>query len=677
MAALLFQIQSVISKRFRPLLLATGASLLLFFSIASSTSAFFPPKDPGFQPDPEARQVFTETYQQLKQGQLLDLSEVLNQLQHYPLAPYLEYQLFRNQIAYRLVDKDQLTAFLKRHPDTAFESRLKQEWLDYLASQESWESFYALTGSEPLQTSRLECHRLQAEAELHGRSLSWLEAAADFWRQHQPLPSACDPFSQSLKDLGFLNSEDYWQVALQLMRDEETSSAWELRQHLEDEQRQFLDYWRRGRLNPANRLQSVLNGHTASLKLFPELQQEVLNDLLVQHARTHPSQTRQFSQQLADQELITSSTYYNVLETLALRAAWRSAENTLSYFAEVPSEQRSAEGKEWYARTHLRLGNWSRLDSAIHALPEEIQQANEWRYWLAQALIKTDQQSAARELLQSLAKKRNYYGFLAAQELGKPPRMNASPAPLMAKDMAALTDQPGILRAGELFFTGFHEDARREWHYNLSGASSATWQQAAWLAQQWGWYDRSINAIHNAGHQDALELRFPLAHIDALQPLAEEAGLDLALVLALIRKESLFNPEARSSVGALGLMQVMPATGNQVSRQLQLTMHPERDLLNPQYNLPVGVHYLSQLMQRYQNDIILAAAAYNAGPSRANAWQTRLGKNTDPQWVEQITFAETRDYVKSVLAFREVYAWRLEQESRLQLASDTPNQPEG
>ena len=149
-------------------------------------------------------------------------------------------------------------------------------------------------------------------------------------------------------------------------------------------------------------------------------------------------------------------------------------------------------------------------------------------------------------------------------------------------------------------------------------------------------------------------------------------------MLALIRKESLFNPQARSRVGALGLMQVMPATGKQVSRTLQLKMHPETDLLKPEYNLPIGINYLASLMQRYDNNPVLAAAAYNAGPTRTNLWQANLGKEIDPLWVERITYGETRDYVKSLLAFREVYAWRLAQQETLRQAQvNLSNPPKG
>ncbi|WP_114416245.1 lytic transglycosylase domain-containing protein [Marinospirillum perlucidum] len=652
--------------------------LLLFFSCISTSSAFFGQPLSSEMSLAEKRQLFSDTYEQLKRGQLPELSDTLVRLNNYPLTPYLEYQLFRNQVAYGQVDEQALTAFLKHHPDTAFQNQLETEWLEYLGSQEAWEAFYQYAGQQPQTQARLECYRLRAQADQQGQSLSWLEAAAEFWRQHQPLPAACAPLVEQLQLLGFLTEEDYWQAALTLMRAKNSRQAWSLRHQLADHQRNFLDFWRRGRLNPDYRL-TALAEERIQLPPAPDyLREELLNDLLLRLASRQPRKAENLAQRLYQQEMLSQELVYAIQEERAVRSAWDLDANTLELFQRLPVEHRSSRGREWYARTLVRLGNWAPLVAAIEALPPALQEDNEWRYWLGRALLENGHNLRARNLLGQLAQVRSYYGFLAAKELGQPPQMNARPLPLIAASMQELTDRPGIQRAGELYLTGYIEEARREWHFTLRDADATSWRQAAWLARHWGWHDRSVDAVHRAGDDDALELRFPLAHLEQIQPLAEEAELDLALVLALIRKESLFNPQARSAVGALGLMQVMPQTGAQVSRQLQLPLQPERDLLRPEYNLPVGISYLGQLMQRYENNPILAAAAYNAGPARTNLWQQQLGETTSPRWVEQITYAETRNYVKSILAFREVYAWRLQQQrQQLQLAQGDNRQPEG
>ena len=652
------------TRRFKAFLVIGLFTLLLFFSIISTTAAFFPQKTTSFQPNPQARQLFSQSYQQLQQGQLLDINALMAELGDYPLAPYLQYQYFRNQIAYQQVDKDQLLAFLRRHQNTPWQARLQNEWLQLLGRQQAWDTYYQLTGPVKQSSTQLECYRRLAEADQQGKSLQWLEETADFWRQNQPFPSNCSKLVEPLVQLGLLTEDDFWQAAVDLLKRGQAQAAWQLGQELSGAQRDLIDFWRRGYLNPLGQLNRVASNPPAVLKQFPELQQPLLVDLLKQGIASQPEQTQQRLHQLVAAEQLNTAAAYQVQEALAIHAAGRNFPQTFSWFATLPYEQRSAEARVWYARSHLRAENWSQLLNATDQLKPADARSNEWQYWRAQALQQTGQTQAASQLLQKLSQERNYYGFMAARELGTPPQMNATPASLSPPDLEELASQPGIIRAGELFLLGFHEDARREWHASLAGASAETWQQAAWLAQHWGWYDRSINAIHRAGQHNALELRFPLAHLPTLQPLAEAAEVDLALVLALIRKESLFDAQARSRVGALGLMQVMPATGQEVMQALQLPNANTQSLLKPQYNLSVGVHYLAGLLESFQQDPILAAAAYNAGPRHANRWLEAHGGEVNPLWVEQITFAETRDYVKSLVAFREVYAWLLQEQDQ-------------
>ncbi|SFX67289.1 lytic transglycosylase domain-containing protein [Marinospirillum alkaliphilum] len=653
--------------------------VLLLFPASSSTSAFFGRQYLPLQPDPQARLLFTQTYRELRRGQLVDLAEVLPNLQHYPLAPYLEYQLFRNQLAYRVVDQDRIHSFLTRHADAGFHARLRDEWLTNLGQQQNWDSYLQATSTHGLSNNlNLQCFQLRAEAAIQGQSMQWLEQAADFWRNNQPLPASCRPLSESLHLLGLLSSEDYANAALALMRNRQTSQAWALNQHLTPQDRQWLTFWRNARQNPSAQINALLQGRVNLKSVDASLRDELLTDLLQHHGRTHPTQTRQFVTQLTQHELISQQAGWSVLEHLAIRAAQRSQDATLELFARIPTEARSFTGHEWYARTLLRQAQWPELLDALQWLNAEQLSTGEWRYWQAHALQQTGETAEARQRLQALATERQYYGFLAARELGLPLSMNAADTPIQAHHLQELSQHPGLIRAAELYFTGFTEDATREWLHSLRDATPEDWIQAGWLARHWGWHDRSVDAANRAGMMDALELRFPLAHLETLQPLAQQANLELSLILALIRKESLFNPDARSPVGALGLMQVMPATGQQVSRQLRINLQPESDLLKPEYNLPVGVHYLAGLMRRYQQDPILAAAAYNAGPTRANSWRNSFGQETDPLWVERITFAETRDYVKSLIAFSEVYAWRLAQEAQRQaLLNPLPPGPEG
>lgn len=641
--------------------------LLIIFPATSSTSAFFSRPPPAKQADLKARQLFTDTYQQLRRGELIDLTASLSELKNYPLAPYLEYQLLRNQLAYGVADEANLSQFLAAHPNTSFQQRLQAEWLEKLGQAKNWSGFLIETTSNPNPlNAQLTCYQLTAEAQVVGKSLQWMDKATDYWRTNQPLPSQCKDLTSQLHQLGMLSDYDYQQTALKLMRSGKTSSAKLLQNKLTKSDQYWLTFWLEAKANPVKQLQALANKRI-KLKTDVAIKDEILIQLLTQHSRRHPSQTRQLTAQLFKSRHLSQKARWQVEEQLAITLAKQSNHTkTLASFAAIPSKELTAEGNEWLARTLLRQADWPKLVKTFNNFPAALLNKNEWIYWQAHALKETGQNEVAKALLLPLAKERHYYGFLAAQQLGQAPQMNALETPLDPILVNQLKNNSGIARAEELYFTGFQEEAAYEWWHTLSKASVEEQVQASWLALQWEWHHLSVDTAHRAGLDDAVELRFPLAHLEALRPLAKQANLDLPLVLALIRKESLFNPQARSRVGALGLMQVMPTTGKQVALRLQLGIQPEADLLKPEFNLPIGVHYLGGLMQRYDNSPVLAAAAYNAGPTKANAWQTSLGKEIDPLWVERITYAETRDYVKSLLAFREVYAWRLKQEALTQ-----------
>ncbi|HKM14308.1 MAG TPA: transglycosylase SLT domain-containing protein [Marinospirillum sp.] len=620
--------------------------------------------------DPQFRAIFTQHYEQLRGGELTDLTDTLSQLKNYPLAPYLNYQLLRNQLAYGIADPSNIKYFLANNSNTYLKKNLQAEWLAQLGKAKNWNDFLIETTTNPYPlNAQLACFQITAEAEITGKNVAWQKKATQYWHSNQPLPENCTGLTKQLQPLNLLSNKDYQQTALKLMRQGNATSAKLLQPYLAKKDQQWLNFWLTSRTNPAKNLQALVDKRQ-TLKTSFAIKDEVLIQLLQQQARSQPSQTLALAKQLHKKRHISQKAFWQIEEYLAIRTAWQGDHAaTLQAFAPLPTKALSPLGHEWYARTLLRLADWSQLAKALEHFPKTLLAKSEWRYWQAYALQQTNQPAAANALLKPLAKERHYYGFLAAKALGQALQMNALTTPINPSLVKELSLKTGIKRAAELYVLGFTEEASHEWFQALNQANSADWLQAAWLANQWNWHNLSVDATHKAGVNDALALRFPIAHLETLVPLAAQTNLDLPLVLALIRKESLFNPTARSRVGALGLMQVMPATGKQVSKSLQLKIQPETDLLKPEYNLPIGIHYLAELMQRYDNSPVLAAAAYNAGPTRTSLWQANLGKKIDPLWVERITYGETRDYVKSLLAFREVYAWRLAQ-------LDAPKQPQ-
>ena len=260
----------------------------------------------------------------------------------------------------------------------------------------------------------------------------------------------------------------------------------------------------------------------------------------------------------------------------------------------------------------------------------------------------------------NLAGERSYYGFLAADHLQRPYQMNDSRVPYEKEQLESVEQIQGIVRARELYLAGKHLDARREWYHTTASLPEHELKLAALLAHRWGWHDRAILTASRAGYWSDLTLRFPLPHRKSIFANADQYDLDPALIYGVIRQESAFMKDARSPVGALGLMQLMPQTGKQTARSLKIRYLGSQALLHSDQNIRLGSAYLNKLLKRYNGSPVLAAAAYNAGPHRVSRWLP-TGESMDASlWMERIPFKETRHYVRRVLAYATVFEWRLQ-----------------
>ncbi len=643
--------------------------LLLVLLLGGITPAWALAGHPGFiAPElSDQRAHFDQHYQLLRRGELPPLDRPLAELGDYPLAPYLEHQRLRNLIAYQRFSPQELASFIEQHPHTLMAQDLLNMALDQ-APESAWPELILLSRTQGHRLSRQqECRFLATQAEPNWWQIT---RAKLLWQQGHPLPEACQFLTSLLEGRQLLTPEDYAQASMQLLMQGQRDAALQLATHTSPEALAFFQFWHHYGRSLASLRPRLLDASSDNLDAawhFAEWAEQLLLQRLSHSLRQSPSTTLALAEDLAVQGLLSEAHLAQLQQQQAITYAASTASEALVLFAKIPADYLEAPGWQWYARTLLRHERWEALTQIITSMPEDLQQQSEWRYWLATAYQQLDQPALALPLYANLARERHYYGFLAARDLGITPRMNDRtplPDPLQLQQ---LMDETGFQRSHELFQLGYLHEARREWFFAVRQLNTDQRLQAAWLAQFWGWYELSARTA-NAADSHALQLRFPLGHLDELQLLAAQHQIDPALVLALIRKESIFSPDARSSAGALGLMQVMPRTGQQVAHQMRLSSRSAPDLLDPSINLPIGVFYLSQLLDRFQQQPALAAAAYNAGPNRTQRWITELGAEITPLWVERITYGETRDYVKSLLAFQEVYRWLLEQQPHSLLA---------
>jgi soluble lytic murein transglycosylase len=261
--------------------------------------------------------------------------------------------------------------------------------------------------------------------------------------------------------------------------------------------------------------------------------------------------------------------------------------------------------------------------------------------------------------LEKLSHKREYYGFLASERLQRPLNLNFETNRVTQAELDAMLTTPGVQRAREFYALGEQQLARYEWEHLIRISNERERSLLAHLAYTWQWHHPAIRAAYRSDAYNNLEIRFPTAYEPVVNKYATNTGLDEDWVFSLIRQESAFMPEARSPVGAMGMMQIMPGTAKQLSRQLGISTPSTRDMLSAETNVKLGTFYMSQLQKQFAGNIILATAAYNAGPHRANAWQPEYIPVSGDIWVETIPFRETRDYVKNILTYQAIYRHHL------------------
>jgi soluble lytic murein transglycosylase len=264
----------------------------------------------------------------------------------------------------------------------------------------------------------------------------------------------------------------------------------------------------------------------------------------------------------------------------------------------------------------------------------------------------------AQGLLKGIAGQLNFYGGLAAENLGQKLVLPARPAPLTDSERLAAGRHPGLARALQLIALGLRNEGVREWNYSLRGMADRELLAAAQLACEREVWDRCINTSERTRAEVDIEQRFPTPYRTEVNARARELGLDPSYVFGLIRQESRFIVDARSHVGASGLMQLMPATARWTARKIGLNNYQAELIADPAVNLRLGTSYLKYVLDDFGGSLAMAAAAYNAGPSRSRKW--REGPVLEPAvWAENIPFSETRDYVKKVLSNSAFYAARL------------------
>jgi soluble lytic murein transglycosylase len=260
-------------------------------------------------------------------------------------------------------------------------------------------------------------------------------------------------------------------------------------------------------------------------------------------------------------------------------------------------------------------------------------------------------------LLTTIAGRAGFYSQLASEELGTRFVAPARATPPSETELAPLKVNRGFDRAARFYALGLRPEGHREWNFQLRGMNDRQLMAAAEWGRQLGHLDRMVNTSDRTREEHDYQQRYPVPFYDRLQQAAKANGLDPAWVYGLIRQESRFMMDARSSVGASGLMQIMPGTARWIANRLGDKNFTPGQINDLETNLRFGTYYLRYVLDNQEGSPLLASAGYNAGPGRPRAWRGRLTKPIEgAAFAEVIPFLETRGYVKAVLANATVYS---------------------
>ena len=543
-------------------------------------------------------------------------------------------------------DAREIQAFLAKYSSSPLAESLRREWLRSLGAAGSWELFRAEYPKLVGDDAEISCYAFQeriarADAEV-------MAEARAFFTAGRETPTACDPVFARLVATGSVSESDTWArlrklLAAGLVKDAKRTNALLPARHALNDK--TLD---RAQADPGSflaREKSPILSHPAKeLAIFAV-------------GRLARAKSDEAAERLAAIAPRLGADASFAWAQVAFQGAMNHHPRALEWYAQAKDTPLTDAQLAWKARAALRAGDWKAVLAAIQSFSPEEAREPAWRYWRARALRNLGETEAADGLLRSLAGQTTFYGLLASEELGTAvvPEWNGfRPLPT---DLDRMRASAGIERALLLYHVGLDNEAVREWIWAIRGLDDRDLLAAAEVARMANEPDRAINTANKTVHTHDFAQRYPLPHRDAMSAAAKQWGLDEAMMYAIIRQESRFMPEARSRVGATGLMQLMPATARWVARQIPIQPFNTDMLLRPEVNVTMGTYYFGRVLADLGHPI-MAAAAYNAGPGRARRW--RDDKPLEGAiYAETIPFNETRDYVKQVFANTWFYRHRL------------------
>ncbi|MDB5801292.1 MAG: transglycosylase [Rhodocyclales bacterium] len=633
--------------------LATG-----WLVIAASMGALVPVATAWGQPVEteagDARIIAAREY--ASRGDTARLEQMASTPGSHPLEPYVGYWLLATRVA-RISDPlatQPIRDYLQANEGSLLAERLRIDWLKRLGRENQWQLFNEEYSRVQQPDGELLCDAVRGRGASADIALQTVEAQ---WLTLTDASDACAASLQALVDAGRKSADD---VQWRFRRMVEANRPAAARQAVGMMSNVIApDPATLGRAfdNPMQYLMSP-----AARGASTRGARELVLAAVARAARTDPRATYLRWRALNETHYSVGERAYAIGQ-IAWGAALAQMPEAVQWFAAardlLPNMPMSDEQAAWQMRSALRAGDWPAVQAATDSMTSAQRNLPEWTYWQGRALQLQGHPLEARALFERYAGEPTFYGILSAEALGRSISWPQAAIPPTLLEMSRVESSGDVRRAIALLRLDMRVEALREWSWGMRGAEDRFLLSAAEYARRIGLYDRAINAADRTRLQHDYSLRYLAPYYDVFSREARTNRLDLHWVYGLTRQESRFHPVARSSAGAQGLMQIMPATGRMMARLVGIQGYNTNQLAETEPNIQLGTAYLRNVLDSLNNSYVMATAAYNAGPGRAKRWRDNRALE-GAIYAETIPITETRDYVKKVMANAIAYAMLLD-----------------
>jgi soluble lytic murein transglycosylase len=606
--------------------------LLIVIPAVSAAKTF------DYSADTPSAKAVVEIKTAIEKGQLSQVPALRQQVGNDTLAIYADYWMAERAVqkAQSVFNVPEATAFLNKYPDSYAAEKLKASWVLAAFDAGAFTKIRDIGEFEWLN-KQVRCAKLEAR-HMTGPRATQAEALSEF-----APGQACWSMLQQFVADGVVSRDELVALMQDAIERNNTQTASRLAALTFDPQ--TLGKYQAMMKAPSQWVRGFKGNATGDDAVIVAIG-------LQRMARDNLKSTGEYVEQTWRERLPKAELGW-VWGQLAFRAALDLGPQADQWYRLAGDSRLSEVNHPWRVRMALRQPkiDWQWVQTAIDRMPPQMQQEADWQYWRARALSATGQEDQARAIYQGISGQYNFYGQLALEELGQLIVAPAAPPPLSQRELQAARDNPHLQQGVALFRLGLRREAVPQWNFALRNMNDRELLATAEFARELGIYDRVVNTSERTQNTVDFAQRFIAPFKSEVVAQAQSINLDPAWVYGLIRQESRFIMDARSVVGASGLMQLMPATAKYVAQKIGMTNFSPSRVNEFEINTKLGTNYLQMVLNDLGGSQVLASAGYNAGPGRPAKWRSTLVNPVEGAiFAETIPFTETRDYVKSVLS---------------------------